>query len=345
MGVTFMPNPDNANWAGTLLGIHALTALHPGSGTALGTVDLPVLRERHTHWPTIAGSALKGILRDACRNHIAQRADLDSLPRHDDEGDRRGRREGGDRKKADATLELNVLFGPPTEGADKFGGALSVTDARLLAFPVRSLRGVFAWVSCPHALDRLKRDAELAGLPVEWKIPQPESEKAAVNALGCPCLIGDDRLLLEEFEFVRDKNLTTGPLAEWISRHLLSPGDAFADTRARFEKQFVVLHDDDFTHFARHATEVMARVGLNYDTKTVKQGALFYQEFLPPETLMYSMVLASPSRAKQQADSAQTLLASLERLLKGRDILQIGGDETTGKGLCAVRLFRKEAQR
>ena len=31
-----------------LLFIHALTGLHPGSGTALGVVDLPVQRERHT---------------------------------------------------------------------------------------------------------------------------------------------------------------------------------------------------------------------------------------------------------------------------------------------------------
>src|SRR5262245_26920412 len=49
---------NNPTWSGGLLGLHALTALHPGSGAALGTVDLPVQRERHTHWPTVAGSAL-----------------------------------------------------------------------------------------------------------------------------------------------------------------------------------------------------------------------------------------------------------------------------------------------
>src|SRR5206468_12495768 len=72
------------NILGGLLGLYAQTSLHPGAGTALGTVDLPVQRERHTHWPTIAASALKGILRDACREKIATRADLDNLPRHDD---------------------------------------------------------------------------------------------------------------------------------------------------------------------------------------------------------------------------------------------------------------------
>ena len=72
-------------------------------------------------------------------------------------------RSGTRRGKADATLKLNRLFGPPTAGAGEFAGALSVSDARLLAFPVRSLKGVFAWVSCPAVLTRLQRDACLAG--------------------------------------------------------------------------------------------------------------------------------------------------------------------------------------
>ena len=50
-----------------LLFIHALTGVHPGGGTALGVVDLPVQRERHTQWPMIPGSSLKGVLRDTCR--------------------------------------------------------------------------------------------------------------------------------------------------------------------------------------------------------------------------------------------------------------------------------------
>lgn len=40
----------------------------------LGTVDLPVQRERHTGWPTIPGSAPKGILRDRCRTWRARLA-------------------------------------------------------------------------------------------------------------------------------------------------------------------------------------------------------------------------------------------------------------------------------
>jgi len=102
-----------------LLFLHAQTAIHPGSGTALGVVDLPVQRERHTLWPVIPGSSLKGVLRDCCRQQVVGK---------------RG-------KDADADLGLATVFGPPTADADKHAGALSLTDARILAFPVRSLRG------------------------------------------------------------------------------------------------------------------------------------------------------------------------------------------------------------
>ena len=63
-------------------------------------------------------------------------------------------------------------------------------------------------------------------------------------------------------------------------------------------RDFVVLSDDDFSHFARHATEVSARIALDYNTKTVAGTALFYQEFVPAETLFYSLVLANASRAR-----------------------------------------------
>src|SRR5262249_9039713 len=65
-----LPARWGTSTAKTLFFIHTLTGLQPGSGTALGVVDLPVQRERHTQWPLIPGSSLKGILRDACRESI-----------------------------------------------------------------------------------------------------------------------------------------------------------------------------------------------------------------------------------------------------------------------------------
>jgi CRISPR-associated protein Cmr4 len=323
-----MTETNNARPAGALLGLHAQTALHPGAGTALGAVDLPVQRERHTHWPTIAGSALKGILRDACRNSLVRQGGLDSQ-----ELVNSTRKMDSPHERADNTLALATLFGPPTGDSSEFAGAVSVTDARLLAFPVRSLRGVFTWVSCPQALERLQRDADLVGLKVPVETLSLDDHRAAV-ASDCPCRI-DGRLVLEEFEFTCESKFLAAGLLDWLADNLLPATAVYTATRSRFKKQFVVISDNDFTHFARHATEVCARVGLNYETKTVKDGALFYQEFLPAETVLYSVVLANSSRSKRPAE-AGALLGSLRAFLP--DMLQIGGDETTGKGLCAVHL-------
>ena len=117
-------------------------------------MDLPIQRERHTHWPVIPGSTLKGILRDACR-----RADTDKET-------------------------LFAAFGPETVETDKYAGALSFTDVRILAFPVRSLKGVFAWVSCPAVLGRLVRDLKLGGSASGLNLPSaPEKDKRFAGKL------------------------------------------------------------------------------------------------------------------------------------------------------------------
>jgi len=208
---------SNNGTATAFLWIHALTPLHPGSGTALGVVDLPVQRERHTQrhtqWPTIPGSSLKGVLRDAYR---------------------RGGNGQGDGGKA----SVEVVFGPDVGEAEKHAGAVSITDARLFAFPVRSLQGVFAWVTSPGVLQRFKSDLALAnqqGGQSSWAVPELPQGKAVAHSKS--------------------------PLA--------------------------IVDDDTFTHFARYSTEVTARIGLDYEHKTVRQGALFYQEFLPAECVFY----------------------------------------------------------
>ena len=303
--------------------LHAQTALHPGSGSALGVVDLPVQRERHTQWPVVPGSTLKGILRDMCRERIK-----DQHPAEERDGQvvRTSRRVANEEDK-----ELLAVFGPGKVEPDSgHAGALSVTDARILAFPVRSLKGVFAWVTCRAVLERLMRDAQLvAGAALDLTCEAWPQAEQAVCASTSPLLVYDDKMVLEEFEFTRVGEAPR--ICEWASTRAAQ--DPF--TQSRLRDCLVILHDDDFTHFARHATEVTARIGLNYESKTTTKGALFYQEFLPPETLFYALVFATASRGGA-AKSASDVMAYLSGHMSS--VLQIGSDETVGKGLCAARL-------
>lgn len=314
---------ENGHMAGALLGLHAQTSLHPGAGTALGAVDLPVQRERHTQWPTIAGSSLKGILRDACREHLGQTLD----------------RQENWRQKANEDPQLTAVFGPPQNSAHEQAGAMAVTDARLLAFPVRSLCGVYAWATCPAVLRRLVRDVSLVDMQPGWKIPDVELGHI-LTAEESPCRVAQgDEVVLEEFSFRRASH-DIAPLTSWICEHVLPASEDYASTRAAFTRQLVILSDDDFTHFARWGTEINARIGIDYETKTVAKGALFYQEFLPPETLLYSLILTRPARSGNGGLSGAQVLQFVQCAVPG--VLQIGGDESIGKGICRVCFSSKE---
>jgi CRISPR-associated protein Cmr4 len=326
------PSSSPSQQTAEILFIHAQTGLHPGSGTALGTVDLPIQRERHTQWPVIPGSTLKGILRDAIREKVRGNHQPEYETQAEIGGTRQVLKRSQRRVANEDDADLVAVFGPgKVEQDTSHAGALSLTDARILAFPVRSLKGVFAWVTCPAVLERLKRDLNLGrkdgnalGLPTG-----PGKDKALCQQNG-PLLLDGNKLVLEEFEFERTGD--ADPVARWVSQR------AVADeaTQKRLQSHLVILHDDDFTHFVRHATEVVARVGLDYERKTVKTGALFYEEFLPAETLFYSVVLTNASRRDGHAKNSGDIMKYLHDNLP--PILQIGGDETIGKGLCAVRL-------
>ena len=286
-----------------LLYLHALTGLHPGGGTALGIVDLPVQRERHTEWPTIAGSSLKGVLRAAFRTA----------------------NEGREEREA-----VMACFGPETVNASDHAGALSISDARILAFPVRSLKGVFAWVTCRAVLERLARDLGIAGMSTLPKCSIPSVSEAACVA-GSPLTVNGNCIVLEEFEFTVKE--MSQDLPRWVANNAVPD----RDTAARLQTHLVVLHDDDFSHFVRHATEVVARVGLDYETKTVRKGALFYEEYLPAETLFYALLICSKSRRPTWKQPASGVLQWVRDQIGGIHYLQIGGGETIGKGICAVR--------
>jgi len=321
-----MASPSLNGRSAAMLFLHAQTGLHPGSGTALGTVDLPVQRERHTQWPTIAGSAIKGVLRDLCREQAKT-----GRPASEELSARRWANEKHQR--------LVTAFGPGRpEESSEHAGAVALTDARILAFPVRSLRGVFAWVTCPAVLERFNRDLMLAKLEPLDDIPQVQDNQI-VCAADSPLLAGQEqnKVVLEEFEFTKS-DADCAKVADWIARHAV--GDR--NTQQRLRTHLAVLSDNDFSHFVSYATEVVARIALDYEHKTVKPGALFYQEFLPAETIFYTLVLASESRKPDAKHSAADILGYLRGCVEQARVIQIGSDETTGKGLCTLRWFEQQ---
>lgn len=291
-----------------LLLLTSETPLHAGAGQSVDGIDLPIQREVHTDWPCVFGSAVKGAL----RAHAEQRMEPKSTA-------------------------ITDLFGPDHGGAQErdtsHAGALLVGDATLLALPVRSLQSSFKWVTCPQAITRFARTAERLGLALTLPaISQPAPDKAQGQ--------GDAKLFLEEFRFEQSPDACIGTLAK-----ALAPLSGGALDEATLVQRLVVVHDDIFSFLARNATSVQPHIAIKSDTKTVKDGALWFEETLPPETLLYVPLTATASRRKGGALTAAQVLEQFEQLLPaGKNWLQLGGNETTGMGWCRVGIARASAE-
>ncbi|MDP2811907.1 MAG: type III-B CRISPR module RAMP protein Cmr4 [Rhodocyclaceae bacterium] len=282
-----------------------MTPLHMGAGTAIGAIDNPIQREVHSGHPLIAGSGIKGALRHHCNRAWNKHADI------------------------------NRLFGPEKD-ASEHAGALAFTDAQLVAFPVRALKGAFVWATCPYALARLKRLADTAGIAAGWPIPKvSEGQTATASPV-------QGTLILEAFEFTPQGDCNE--IAQWLATHSLPPGDAHDFFRAKLKDDLVVLSDGDFAHFVKNATVVEPHVRIDDETGTAAGGGLFYTENLPPESILAGLSLASIERGKGDREKlpAETVLT---RLLEGNGdaqpgvqdaVVQMGGDATTGRGLVLI---------
>jgi CRISPR-associated protein Cmr4 len=261
-----------------VLGLLAETPIHPGSGQDDGTVDLPVQREKTTSYPVIPGSSMKGALRDYARNLSA---------------------------------DVDAWFGKQDNA-----GQVLVSDGRLLLLPVRSLTGAYRWLTCPHLVERLRRDRGRAGLPnagLSAPVLTAASGAPPVLTRGTP----GEKLFLEERSF----DIAGAVPAELVT----AIGTLIADdgARARLAGQIALVGDDDFAWFARYALNVQARNNLDPDRKTSKN--LWYEETLPPDSLFYTLLTPRVSKANSAVDG-------LHELIKARPYLQLGGNETVGQG-------------
>ncbi|MGQ9485957.1 MAG: type III-B CRISPR module RAMP protein Cmr4 [Desulfosoma sp.] len=303
-----------------LMFLYAISPVHMGAGQALGVIDNPIQRERHTEHPLFAGSGIKGAFRHAARNLWAEENGL-----------------------------LDRIFGPEQD-ASLHAGAVSFADAQLLAFPVRSLKGVYVYATSPLALQRLKRLAAVAGQPIPFEVPTAlqDDEAVVLNPQLLATGAKGERLILESYAFSpsKDSSKKFEKLAQWLSKKILPDETPFSFFRDKLAKDLVLLSDNQLTFFAKNATVVEPHVRIDDESGTADDGGLFFTENLPPETVMVSLVMASEERlTKGQKNesrmSAKDIMAKVQEGFDGKCI-QIGGDATTGRGHLMVRFLMED---
>ena len=228
------------------------TPLHAGSGSELGIVDLPIQRERHTSFPKIEASSLKGAFREAVEGIIGTKT-FKSLDADDTKIHRVfGYDDGSLEKKEKENLKNCFKKSEAKEEyAIDFAGCIGFTNARLLLFPLKSMRGVFAWITCPKVLRQFQTDMKMGGIDV----PALTSSVMNGKALICPnsnLVIGQKKcIVLEEYAFETEKNLSikesVQDLGNWIAANVLEPLPNY--WKDKIKTDIAILSDDDFKDF------------------------------------------------------------------------------------------------
>ena len=283
---------------------YAVSPIHAGSGAATSAVDLPIQRERHTNWPHIQATGVKGAFRAHYREFNQKDRQL-----------------------------IQLIFGSDNQDGwskedDNLPGAMSVSDAKLVAFPMRSNIAPFVYVTCPSVLSRLKTDFEYAGLTGIEEITDVKKENAV--SIGSQVLNGN--IILEDavVKIVSD-----------------SAKPFFQKTFPELERA-VLISDEMYDYAVSSCTEVQTQIKIDSETGTAKDGGLRYQEFLPADSVLYAVV--HYSRRDQAELGKKCDNQSLIELVKGlhadtvkkhvqdviNSFIQIGGDETLGKGICRL---------
>jgi CRISPR-associated protein Cmr4 len=295
--------------------LYAVSPVHMGAGQAIGVIDNPIQRERHTGHPCFAGSGIKGAVRHSFKN-------LGGVENH-----------------------ISRLFGPESGSADLHAGAVSFGDAQVVALPVRSLKGGFVYATCPQAIARAQRLLAHLGLTRQWPA-LPEVKPGTCLTSHTAQLGGKDadRLHLEAFEYqAADKACAAlQTIAQDLAQHGLPAGDGYSFFRDKMATDLVVLSDSDFDYFSQHAMLIEPHVRIDDTTGTASDGGLFYTENLPPESLLIAPLLASQTRSGKPEEliDAITVMAHMKAVLHSK-LLQVGGDATTGRGLVAATVMCK----
>jgi CRISPR-associated protein Cmr4 len=290
--------------------VHAMSPVHAGTGQSVGAIDLPIARERPTGIPLVPGSSIKGALRarSFARGEAAKQITRD-------------------------------VFGPETAESSEHAGSVQFSDVQLLLLPVRSVRGTFAWVTSRFLLQRFARNAKEAGVELGALPGQPQEGGCVV--VGQTLTVPAGKVVFEDLDFTVEpgQGAALGAFVEKLGKLLFPDGSTDAEEwRNSLRNRICLIHDDMMAFLLETGTEVSAHIRLDEDTKTVAQGALWYQESLPAESVLTGIVVASSVNAAngRSKREAVELIDHVKDLAKG--IVQLGGKATVGQGSCFVHI-------
>jgi CRISPR-associated protein Cmr4 len=290
-----------------------LDPLHVGTGGyRLGRVDLSIVREPGTGVPKIPGTSLSG----AARAYAAQRAGQLGCAGQGQPG--AGREGHCGRPACPICYTFGSLFSRDEEGQRiqrAHAGAVNLSDARLLFFPVATAAGP-VWVTTQERL-------AAAGFPTE-DLTQPGAEEVLLtfersDALNLGWLLLD----------------TGGPVM------VAPPGESGWGQLSQWQAiagRIGLVQESLFGQVVNANLEVRTSVSIDPITGAAEEGALFTYEALPRAAWLLGEIIVDDYRRRFPSDKGAVKgvgtmpLAVVETGLKLVEYLGIGGMGTRGFG-------------
>jgi len=286
---------------GDTIFIRAITPLHVGVGRAGGIVDLPVQKDLYGY-PEIYGSSLKGSLRGLClRRYRSQRN------------------------------TCKDLF-----GSEENPGNVVVLDAKLLLIPARILRGIYGYITSPLLLKQFadylslvnaEKGKELADLveklvsrSEKWEVitSNTASSRYSIN-------VNNKKKVVINEEFWLKLSIDDDIIKKVIDT---LPQDLRRGLGLDPKSLLIVSDSDDISlQIVEKSLIRLQRIRLEEERKIVAHGQLWSEEYVPRNTLLYTIALYANGSA----------MSDFRRLIATKYLI-VGGHETIGKGV--VELYR-----
>lgn len=310
------------------------TPLHMGSGIDLSVVDMPIAREKHTGFPKLESSGIKGAFRSFFNNKGYEWKD-----------------------------KVNILFGPEDDGS-KYSSSLVLYEGKILLFPVKTLRGVFGWITCPMVLNRFKADMAIFKDDIEENTKEDTRNRCNMSDIKDSSVSSENTILsdqsdiiypygtfkenviIEDFTFKINSPEPNQEMKELVHiSDILSKNIESQLIERKIKKDIFVVSDDAFNYFVNMSTEISTRVRL--ENGIVNAGP-FTEEYVPAEAVFYGFTemnnipknAITPENVKKEHEDEigkENLKDKLfNEFINNLNYIQLGGNTTLGKGIVKI---------
>jgi len=303
--------------------------VHAGGGSSVGVVDLPIQREVFTELPIFQPSGLKGALREHFETNFSSQVN---------------------------DIKIKQVFGP-SRGADH-AGAISLSQARLILFPIASAKGIFTYATCPLCLQLLKRDLTAIGYQIPSKLgdipltteetPPRQLESIALVPKADPAnnipdsdQVINGKVMLGDFAFKASPHSKVSLIAKWLSEHAIPQSDEYKPWQEKVKQSLIIIDNDAFRSLTGVRTEVVTR---NVIGEKGTSDNVWTEEYLPTDTLLYSILGAhDPLDGGNEAIRLKNAREVID-FVKAPNGIQIsrfffGGGQTVGRGLLKIQFL------